>query len=316
MIALVLWFALGLLVTGLAVFVASHYLRLTLRSLAVIALGTYAAGFIGLSLMSDGTRALFLGRLAWMFSASVPMGTAWKPLLACWVAFGLVIRYFIPTYEANGLGNSQGTIRKLLFPFRAVALTFDDGPSPDWTPRVLDVLKKNQVKGTFFMVGKSVEQHPDLVRRIVAEGHVVGSHSFSHRCMPLLDQKSLEEEIDRAAEAIEKVTGQKPRYFRPPWGMYNRAVLDALRKRGYLTVLWTRSSQDWRNPGADVVHALSTQNPELGEIVLFHDGGNYPSSLGMSREQTVDSLTPIIETYERQGYQVKTIEEMVTAWLS
>ncbi len=312
MIAWLLWFVLGLFVAGYVAFVASHYLRLTLRQLAVVCLVGYGIAVAGLSLIPDASRT----GLLWIFSTSVPLSDSWKPLLGCYAAFILWILYFIPRYEALGLGPQQGTIRTVMFPFRAVALTFDDGPSPEWTPRVLDVLRKHQVKATFFMVGEAVERHPDIVRRIAKEGHTVGSHSWSHRIMPLLDAKTLGFEIDRASEALEKALGFKSMYFRPPWGMYNRRVLDELRARGYLTVLWSRSSQDWRNPGVDEIVRFSTHNPKLGELVLMHDGGNYPNALNMSRDQTVQALDRLIPALERQGFQFKTVDEMVRAWLS
>ena len=136
--------------------------------------------------------------------------------------------------------------------------------------------------------------------------------------MPLLDARTLGEEIDRAADAIERATGKRPQYFRPPWGFYNRRVLLELRARGYLTVLWTRSSQDWRNPGPEVIETLSAADPRQGDIILFHDGGNYPSPTlpTMSRADTVEGLDRVIVRLERAGFQLKSIDEMVTAWLS
>lgn len=322
MLALLLWFVLGLLTAAFTAFIASHYRYATLRVQAAGWLGGYTAAFLALALVPDASRLRFLGPLAWLFSHRVPLAAAWHPLLSAYAAFGLVIWYFVPRYERIGLGDPQGTLRHLVFPFRAAALTFDDGPSPEWTPRILEVLRRHQVKATFFMVGESVEKHPDLVRQVAAAGHSIGSHSWSHRCMPLLDARTLPREIDRAAGAFEKALGRRPQLFRPPWGAYNRRVLDELRARGCLTVLWSRSSRDWSNPGVDEIVRRASENPELGEIILFHDGGNYPArsddpdALKTSRQQTVEALDQLIPALERQGFQLKTLDEMIQAWLS
>lgn len=318
MFALILWFLFGLVLAAYGAFVASHYSRLTLRQLAAAWIGPYLAAFAALAYIDDATRLGFLGRLSWAFSAHTALSDAALPLLVCVGLFGLWLAYFIPRYASLGLGDPQGTLREVRFPFKAAALTFDDGPSPEWTPRILDVLDKHSVKATFFLVGQAVEQHPEVAREIMRRGHSIGSHSWSHRPMPLLDARTLGEEIDRAADAIERATGKRPQYFRPPWGFYNRRVLLELRARGYLTVLWTRSSQDWRNPGPEVIETLSAADPRQGDIILFHDGGNYPSPTlpTMSRADTVEGLDRVIVRLERAGFQLKSIDEMVTAWLS
>lgn len=318
MISLSLWFVLGLVLAAYSAFVASHYYRPSLRTQATAFIGLYAAVFIALAALDATTRARFLGPLAWIFDARATLASTALPLAVCAGLFGLWLLYFIPRYQALNLGDQQGTLREVRFPFKAAALTFDDGPSPEWTPKILDVLDKHRVKATFFLVGQAVEKHPDIVADIARRGHSIGSHSWSHRPMPLLDVASLADEIDRAGDAIEKAIGKRPMYFRPPWGFYNRRVLMELRARGYLTVLWTRSSQDWRNPGPDVVEELAAANPRLGEIILLHDGGNYPSVAlpTMSRNDTVEGVDRIIRRLEHQGFQLKSVDEMVAAWLS
>jgi peptidoglycan/xylan/chitin deacetylase (PgdA/CDA1 family) len=136
--------------------------------------------------------------------------------------------------------------------------------------------------------------------------------------MPLLDAATLAHEIDRASEAFEKVLGQRPRYFRPPWGFYNRRVLDELRRRGFLTVLWTRSSQDWRNPGPETIERLAAGDPKMGDILLFHDGGNYPAETmpTCSRADTVEGLERVIVRLERFGFELKNLDDMVAGWVS
>jgi peptidoglycan/xylan/chitin deacetylase (PgdA/CDA1 family) len=311
-----LWFLYGALLAAFAAFALSHYRSLTLRRLAALCLFPYLIAFAALTAMSEATRAQWLGPLASMFSLGTPLAAAWKPLLAAYALFGVFVAYFIPRYESIGLGDQQGTIRRVVFPFRAAALTFDDGPSPEWTPQVLAMLKKHQVKATFFMVGEAVEKYPELVRQVAAAGHSIGSHSYSHPPLPLLGRARLREEIERAEQAFVKVLGRKPDYFRPPWGFYNRIVLDELRKRNYLTVLWTQSTQDWRNPGVDFIVSQVARDPHLGDIILMHDGGNYPNSTDTSREQTVQALDQMIPALESKGFQFKNVDEMVAAWLS
>lgn len=318
MAALILWFLFGLILSAFAAFAASHYYRPTLREQAVRWLVPYAAVFIGLVAVPDASRRAFLGPLAWVFSTRTALSDTAPALAVCWGLFALWLLYFIPSYQRLGIGDAQGTIRTVLFPFRAAAITFDDGPSPEWTPKILDLLDRHRVKATFFLVGTAVERYPDIVADIARRGHSVGSHGWSHRPLPLLDATTLVQEIDRAADALEKALGQRPRYFRPPWGFYNRRVLDELRARGYLTVLWTKSSQDWRNPGADEIERLAAGDPQMGDILLFHDGGNYPSKEmpTTSRADTVAGLDRVIPRLEGNGFQIKSLDEMVAGWVS
>lgn len=318
MISLVSWFVLGLLTAAFAAFIAAHYYRPTLRQQAFCWIGAYLLIFIGLALVPDTARLGMLKTFAWPFSSRTELHDTMWPLGLCYLAFGMSVAYFVPRYMRIGLGDGAGTLRHVAFPFRAASLTFDDGPSPEWTPKILDVLDRHQIKATFFMVGTAVEQFPDLVREIARRGHSIGNHSWSHRPMPLLDPRTLADEIDRAAEAIERATGKRPRYFRPPWGFYTRRVLDELRARGYLTVLWSVSSHDWRNPGVDEIEKRAAGQPAMGDIVLFHDGGNYPSPTlpTTPREQTVEALDRTIVRFERHGFELKSLDEMVSAWVS
>lgn len=313
---LVLRFILGALVAAFLAFVLSHYKRLTLRQQLAVVLGIYSAVFVVLSFVPDTPRLAALGRLGWVFSTAPSLADSWKPLFAVATVFALIIAWFIPRYKAHGLGSQQGTLRRLLFPFPAAALTFDDGPSPDWTPRILEILKKHQVKATFFMVGQALEAHPEVALEVKRQGHSIGSHGWSHRPLPLLDARNLIEEIDRAEQVFTKVLGEKPKYFRPPWGFYNHRVLSELRERGYLTVLWSRSTQDWRNPGVDRILELATRGAQSGEILLLHDAGNYPGPVPTSRQQTVDAIDRLVPDLEARGFQFKNLDEMVNAWLS
>ncbi len=315
---LFLWLFYFLLLTAFGAFVASHYYHPTLREQAA----RWGTGYLlicSVLLWPNGTiRSHLPGPIAWLLVSRLTLHEAYLPLLFAYGLFGLFLVYFVPKYYELNLGDQRGTIREVMFPFRCAALTFDDGPSPLWTPQILDVLDRHQVKATFFMVGKAVEKYPDLVREVARRGHSVGSHSWSHPYMPLLDPEALTTEIDRTSDALEAVLGTRPRLFRPPWGFYNRRVLDELRARNYLTVLWTRSSQDWSNPGVEKIVANATTEIRSGEIFLFHDGGNHPSKElpTDSRRQTVEALDAVIRNLEAQGFELRSLDEMIAAWVS
>jgi peptidoglycan/xylan/chitin deacetylase (PgdA/CDA1 family) len=187
-----------------------------------------------------------------------------------------------------------------------VALTFDDGPSPKWTPQVLDILKANHVHATFFMLGQNARAYPSLVRRVVAEGHTVGNHSYSHPNLTKLPTKSQATQIDSASRYISAAVkgGFKVCFLRPPYGSYNSTTVSLARSRGMSTVTWSRDTRDWTTPlhrsvsfqSAIVRNATRPQSSHPD--ILMHDGspGNY-------RQNTVSSLQRVITYYKSRGYR-------------
>lgn len=182
---------------------------------------------------------------------------------------------------------------------RAVALTFDDGPDPKYTPQVLAVLRQHGVKATFFMVGSKVRQHPDIARQVLAEGHVIGNHSYTHRDLGRLGREQVAMEIDRTTQVIEEVLGIRPTLFRPPRGVTSPTLLRLLAEREMVLALWSVSSRDWiqLSPGG-MVKALARQVGP-GEVFLFHDSGDFLSSGGASRLATVKCLPGVIQAVRR-----------------
>jgi peptidoglycan/xylan/chitin deacetylase (PgdA/CDA1 family) len=178
---------------------------------------------------------------------------------------------------------------------KAVALTFDDGPDPKYTPQVLKVLKEHNVRATFFMVGSKVLAHPDIARQIVADGHAVGNHSYTHRDLGKLSREQLAKEIDWTSKAIEEVCGIRPTMFRPPRGVTSPTLLRLLAERKMVLALWTTSSGDWMqlSPGS-IVKRLS-RHVAPGEVFLFHDSGDFISAGGASRLATVKCLPGVIK---------------------
>jgi len=181
------------------------------------------------------------------------------------------------------------------------ALTFDDGPSPD-TARILDILRAKEVRATFFLCGASVERYPELVKRIVAEGHALGNHTYSHPYLHLMSRDEIAYEIDRTQDAIEKVTGIRPAYFRPPHGVRWFPLWDILRERGMTMVLWNSYPQEGASPAEEITaRALARLRP--GAVILLHDGkDNLPEGRNL-RPATVEALPRIIDGVRRAGYR-------------
>ena len=156
-----------------------------------------------------------------------------------------------------------------------IALTFDDGPHPEHTPRLLDVLAERQLTATFFAIGELAAQHPDLVRRIAAEGHELGNHTWSHGEPSRTDSRLFLDEVRRTDELLADLTGTAPRTMRPPKGELNWSKLSGLWRRGQSVVLWNVDPRDYRMTTTDDMAAwCSGYEPQDGDILLMHD--NHP----------------------------------------
>lgn len=173
--------------------------------------------------------------------------------------------------EVRGLHDwlVPGALRRTTHPH--VVLTFDDGPDPARTPRLLDVLGAAGARAVFFVVGRRVAAHPDLVRRMVDEGHQVANHSWSHRCLPRLSTRRIEEEVDRCQEAVCEVTGAAPTHVRPPYGLKDHRVYRVLRARGLVPALWSLNLRDYHGSAAATL-ARRLSRARAGDVVLAHDG--------------------------------------------
>ena len=192
---------------------------------------------------------------------------------------------------------------------RRIALTFDDGPDPAWTPRVLDRLATNQVRATFFLVGERAERAPDVVRRMAAEGHEVGNHSWSHRSLWLCGPRATTEEIGRAHERLATLAGAPPRHFRPPWGMVNAAMFRAVRRVGERCVFWSIQPEGQRPAPAarQVDYVLGRAQP--GAIVDLHDAEGTPAAPA----RLLEALPALIEGLRERGYAFATVAELLSA---
>ncbi len=190
---------------------------------------------------------------------------------------------------------------------RTVALTFDDGPDNEWTPRILSVLSDLKVKATFCCVGQRVEASPDVLQRIVREGHVVANHSYHHPNLTKLPRERIRSEITTTNETIMRTVNLNPRFLRPPYGAINRTVIDVIQQLDMKLLLWNVDSLDWSGlTSAQVAsNVLSHIAPEA--IVLMHSAGGRGESL----QDTVDALPHIVQVLRREGYTFSTIPELL-----
>ena len=185
---------------------------------------------------------------------------------------------------------------------KEIALTFDDGPHPDFTPKLLEVLRKQHVPATFFVVGKMVDKHPELVQQEVADGHEVANHTYNHYRLIGLDRRTVEDELTQGSEAIRRAIGQPSRLFRPPGGEYDRAVTDVARRLHLIMVLWTDDPGDYLLTSPDLVTTRLDSELSDGGIILLHDG--IPA--------TLEALPKIIEKWKRRGYKFVTCSQMAS----
>jgi peptidoglycan-N-acetylglucosamine deacetylase len=182
-----------------------------------------------------------------------------------------------------------------------VAITFDDGPSPEWTPKVLDILKAAHVKATFFLVGVNAERYPGLVKRIVDEGHEIGNHTYYHPNLALCWPEHVRLELNATQLLIETITGRSTTLFRPPYGadtspsqISELVPLEIAQDLNYLVVLENIDPQDWAKPGADIILRRIKQQRRDGNIILLHDAGG-------DRSQTVEALPKILNWLHTRG---------------
>lgn len=265
------------------------------KTLICAALVALAVLVVGPYVLMNPARALRLADLALRY-AVIPLA-----LLAGALSY----------FEYHGIGPQEGIMRR--GPSQpSVAITFDDGPNPLYTPRILDVLAEKNVKATFFVVGAHVRKYPDVARRIVAEGHDIANHTMRHRDLIPASREVVIAEIDECAAAIEDVTGVTATMLRPPRGIYGNAVRKLVVDKGYRMVLWTLSTIDWRGKSASAILRRVRTRIRPGGIILFHDSGALMKAEGGSRENTVQAVGMIIDYLrESRGYELVPVSELL-----
>ena len=186
---------------------------------------------------------------------------------------------------------------------KVIALTFDDGPWPEYTAQILDILKKNQVKGTFFVVGKMLEIYPDLGKRIVDEGHAIANHTW-HHWYHYFNKQAAAFEIDRTSDLIYKTTGVKTTLFRPPGGKLHNGLAAYAKSKNYTVVMWSADSIDYKRPSPSTLVNRVIGQSASGGIILMHDGGG-------NRSNTVAALPSMIQKFQEKGYRFVTVTELL-----
>lgn len=175
-----------------------------------------------------------------------------------------------------------------------VTLTFDDGPSPIFTPEILAILKKNNIKATFFVVGASAKKYPELIKAILAEGHKIGSHTWTHPMLTKISDNQLHAEVINTQNIIDKITGKKPLCLRPPYGLADSRVKQFILSQHIIPVPMGFNSFDYERRGTDTLIHWVLKNVHSGQVILMHDGY-------AKREQTVAALQPIIDGIRKKG---------------
>lgn len=190
---------------------------------------------------------------------------------------------------------------------KQVALTFDDGPDKNYTVKILDVLKKHKVPATFFVIGKRCELYPEVVTRMVKEGHILGNHTWSHPNIIKLSNKKAEKELAATEQIIKKTAGYSPKLFRSPYGSLDRKKVELIKNRGYKIIAWNVDSLDWKGLSAAEVKTNVLENIREGSIILQHSAGG----LGEDLSGTVKALDDIIRTLKKDGYKFVTVDKLL-----
>ena len=179
-----------------------------------------------------------------------------------------------------------------------IAFTFDDGPHPVWTEKLLDGLKERGIRATFFVIGQSAEEHPELIQRMLEEGNQVGNHTYSHVQLTACKTDQALEEIQKTQEVIYDATGFQPRYIRPPFGSWNEVLQD---KTNLQSVLWDVDPYDWKVQNTDIIVQRILEQTEDGSIILLHD----------VYEESVEAALKVADIFLERGYRFCTVDEIM-----
>jgi len=192
---------------------------------------------------------------------------------------------------------------------KQLALTYDDGPNDPHTMRVLEVLARHNVRATFFLIGRYVQQRPEIVREVVKAGHVIGNHTFTHPLLTFKSSAEVRKELTDCRSAIQDAVGKHSSLFRPPFGGRRPAVLRIARELGLEPIMWNVTGYDWNAPAATVIEKKVSSQIRGGDVILLHDGGH--KQMGADRSQTVLATDHLITRYKSEGYDFATIQQML-----
>ncbi|WP_018752797.1 polysaccharide deacetylase family protein [Paenibacillus sanguinis] len=238
-----------------------------------------------------------------------------------WVWFLiLMLLVTIPTStaQASVRDNKPSSLAELrkkyseTFKFRGpdtkqIALTFDDGPDPRFTPQILEILSQKGTRATFFVVGARAKKFPALLERMHREGHLIGNHSFNHPSFRKQTVKQFAREIERTEQVVSRTVGYRPKLIRPPYGEINEEQVKWAKANGYKIVNWNVDSLDWKGLNKEQIKANVLQATGPGAIILLHAGGGVGSDLN----GTIEALPDIIDTLRGKGYQFVNLAELL-----
>ncbi len=241
------------------------------------------------------------------------------PALACMAALALVgfVAYELfeqPTNQIFGRTLTEGPTNE-----RVVALTYDDGPNPPYTARILDVLEKEHVHATFFLVGRAVHAYPGIVEREVRDGDAIGNHTWDHRHLIIMPRSQVRSSLQRTDAAIYAATGEHTNLMRPPFGARDWIVMQVAHKMGYTVVMWSVPlARDWEYPPAKVIAQRILSNVSDGSIIVLHDGNRgqicgprvLPSHV-CDRTGDIEATRLIVDNLKSQGFRFVTIPQLM-----
>lgn len=191
---------------------------------------------------------------------------------------------------------------------KIVALTFDDGPDEVFTPQVLDILKKYDVKATFFLIGEKVPYNKNIVKREKEEGHEIGNHTYTHINAAKTSKEKIENEVIKTQEVIKEVIGEYPTIFRPPYRALSKDLCQVVKSKDMNIILWSNIDvRDWSNPGVNNIVSTIENKVENGNIIILHDY----NTVRNSKSQTIQALDIIIPKLKEKGYKFVTISELM-----
>ena len=228
--------------------------------------------------------------------------------LAAGTLLAIVLLCAVSAAYVSGARTAEVLARKRELPVYSVdrddgkiAISFDAAWGGEKTIKILDILDENGIKATFFLVDIWTQRFPELVKEIAARGHEIGNHSTTHPKMSTLSREKIAQELETMSANVEKLIGQRPTLFRPPYGDYNNDVVLTARENGYEVIQWSVDSLDWKNKGVQPLIDRATKNVKSGDIVLFHNDSQY----------IVDALPAVLKKYREQGLNVGPVSQVL-----
>ena len=238
---------------------------------------------------------LLIGMIGYHFFYSIPAYT-FIILLVAYLSFLFYGSYNVRSNFYLKTISAANTTR------RQIAISFDDGPMPLYTPQVLQILKAHQVEAAFFCIGKRIKENEALLKQVYDEGHLIGNHSYSHDLwFDLFSAQKMNLDLQMMSEAMQKVTGVKPRLFRPPYGVTNPNLKKAIEKNNFIPIGWSLRSMDTVAKDAQKLLAKVTGSLKPGAVILFHD----------TSKATADMLSAFIQQTKQKGYEIVRLDKLL-----